>query len=251
MTYYNDLTNDDKRVSIFKEAIIEKAHGLTYDLGTGSGILAEIASKYSEKVYAFEINPLVIKRYTKGNLEGIENVSIIQADASTHTFEEIPDVVICEMLDTALIDEEQVLVINNILDYTKEDTIFIPKLTYDTIQVGFSNISHIVYLEEGRPSFKTYSNEIKYNQVDFSEKINPYFDKDIEINIIQSGTINSILITTYTYVTEELFTGPTPMLNPPLVIPVNETEVNEGDIIKLNLKYIMGGGLNTITANIE
>ena len=45
MTYYDDLVNDKKRVSAFKKAIDAKANGITYDLGTGSGILATIASE--------------------------------------------------------------------------------------------------------------------------------------------------------------------------------------------------------------
>lgn len=251
MTYYDDLTKDERRVSIFKEAIINNAHGITYDLGTGSGILASLASPYAEKVYAFEINPLVIKRYSKELLDNYDNLILIEADLTSYVFIEKPDVVICEMLDTALIDEEQVQVINNVLDYTKENTIFIPKSTYDTVQLGYSNILHITYKEDENIRFKSLSNEVKYNSVDFSNKINPQFDKDIKIIIENSGEINSLLITTYTCVSEELIIGPTPMLNPPLLIPVNNLKVSKGDMIKINLKYIMGGGLNTIKANIR
>ena len=111
MTYYDDLTKDEKRVSVFKEAIIQKAHGITYDLGTGSGIMASFASPYAKKVYAFEINPLVIKRYSENLLKNFDNIILIEADLTTYNYNEKPDVVICEMLDTALIDEEQVPVI--------------------------------------------------------------------------------------------------------------------------------------------
>ena len=251
MTYYYDLTKDERRVSIFKEAIVQEAHGVTYDLGTGSGILASFASQYAEKVYAFEINPLVIKRYSKELLNNYDNVEVIEADLTSYDYIEKPDVVICEMLDTALIDEEQVPVINNVLDYTKEDTIFIPKSTYDTIQLGFSNILHITYKEDENVPFNALSNEIKYNSTDFSNKRDPNFEKKIKITIEKSGEINSLLITTYTCVSEGLITGPTPMLNPPLLIPVNNLEVSQGDTVIINLKYVMGGGLNTIKANIR
>jgi predicted RNA methylase len=60
-----------------------------------------------------------------------------------------------------------------------------------------------------------------------------------------------LLITTYTCVSEGLITGPTPMLNPPLLIPVNKINVSKGDIVIIDLKYVMGGGLNTIKANIR
>lgn len=251
MTYYDDLTKDEKRVSIFKEAIVQNTYGITYDLGTGSGILASFASPYAKKVYAFEINPLVIKRYSKELMDNYDNVVVIEADLTNHVYVEKPDVVICEMLDTALIDEEQVPVINNVLDYAKDNTIFIPKSTYDTVQLGFSEISHITYKEEDNIPFNSLSNEVKYNCTDFSKKIDPIFEKKIKINIEKSGDINSLLITTYTCVDKGLITGPTPMLNPPLLIPVNNLKVYQEDIVLINLKYVMGGGLNTIKANIR
>lgn len=251
MTYYDDLTKDEKRVSIFKEAITQKAHGITYDLGTGSGILASFAAPYAEKVYAFEINPLVIKKYSEELLKAHENITIIEADTTDYAFVEKPDVIICEMLDTALIDEQQVPAINNALHYTKKDTIIIPKSTCDTIQVGFSNRSHITYKEDENTIFKSFSEEIKYNTVDFSKQTNPEFEKDIKMTVNKSGQLNSLLITTYTSVTEDLITGPTPMLNPPLLIPVKTLEVKESETIIINIKYTMGGGLNTIKANIR
>ena len=251
MTYYDDLIKDEKRVSVFKKAILEKTKGITYDLGTGSGILASFAAKKAYKVYALDINPLVIKRYTKKFLEKMSNIEIIEADATKFNFTHKADVVICEMLDTALIDEEQVPVINNVQNYTKKDTIFIPHSTYDTIQIGTSTIKHITYKEYGNVEFKSLSDEITYNEVIFSETINPNFNKEIQIKARNKGLINTLLITTYTRVTEELITEPTPMLNPPLLIPLNEKKVDKGDLIIINLEYIMGGGLNTIKTNIK
>lgn len=251
MTYYDDLTKDKKRVSIFKKAITQYAHGLTYDLGTGSGILAIIASEYADKVYAYEINPLVIKHYTKANIQQYNNITLIEADASTHEFKEKPDVIICEMLDTALIDEEQATVINNIQKYTKKDTIYIPHSTYDTIILGKSNITNITYQENNQPQFEEYTEEIQYNETIFTQKINTNFEKEIEITSQKTGTINSIKITTYTRVTEQLITKPTPMLNPPLIIPINKTKIHKGEKIIIKIKYKMGGGLNTIKTNIQ
>jgi predicted RNA methylase len=41
------------------------------------------------------------------------------------------------------------------------------------------------------------------------------------------------------------------MFNPPLLIPTNHLSVKKGENIILNLKYFMGGGLDTIRASIE
>ena len=36
------------------------------------------------------------------------------------------------------------------------------------------------------------------------------------------------------------------MLNPPLLIPLDNLNVKRNDLIRLNLKYIMGKGIETI-----
>ena len=41
------------------------------------------------------------------------------------------------------------------------------------------------------------------------------------------------------------------MLNPPLLIPVDEIDVTAGEKIIININYVMGGGLNNIQANIR
>lgn len=251
MKYYTDLVNDKRRVSIFKKAIQKNAKGTTYDLGTGSGILASIASAYSKKVYAIENNHAVIKNFTKKNLSKYPNITLIEDDATSIIFPELADVIICEMLDTALIDEEQAPVINNALKYKKNDCIFIPHSTYDTLQLISTNIPYITYFENGKPEFTELSDEIIYNKVVFSESIETNFSKEVKVEVKSKGILNALMITTYTNVTEKLVTGPTPMLNPPLFIPLDEVDVSVGDIITIDLKYTMGGGLDTIKANIK
>ncbi len=41
------------------------------------------------------------------------------------------------------------------------------------------------------------------------------------------------------------------MLNPPLLIPIEKLRVKKDDNITINLKYTMGGGLNTIRNEIK
>jgi predicted RNA methylase len=43
-----------------------------------------------------------------------------------------------------------------------------------------------------------------------------------------------------------LVAGPSPMLNPPLLIPLDEKSVKVNDLIKVKLKYIMGNGIESI-----
>ncbi len=251
MTYYDDLVSDKKRVSSFKKVIDEKAKGIVYDLGTGSGILAQFASKNAQKVYAIEQNPLILK-HTRKNISNYENIELINTDASKYIFPEKADVIICEMLDTALIDEEQVPVINNAIKYKKDSTIFIPKSVYSTIQLSYSNIHHITYYEDEHPKYEILSDELIYQKVNFSEEIDDTMEIEVSLKVTKDGLLNSIKITTYTIIMDDVIIGPTPMLNPPLLVPLNhQYNVKKDEIIILTLKYVMGGGLNTIQTSIR
>ncbi len=250
MTYYDDLINDNKRVESFKKAINRLSHGVVYDLGTGSGILAQFASNNAIKVFAIEQNPFILK-HTKENFSENKNIKLIETDATQYVFTEKPDVIICEMLDTALIDEEQVPVINNAHKYITDSTIFIPKAVYTTVQLISTNINHITYYEDNLPKYESLSDELKYQRVNFSELINETVEKNIKITTTNSGKINAIKLTTYTIITDDIILEPTPMLNPPLLIPVDEIDVTAGEKIIININYVMGGGLNNIQANIR
>ena len=58
-------------------------------------------------------------------------------------------------------------------------------------------------------------------------------------------------ITTFTLITKDIICGPTPMLNPPLIIPLEKTKVQKGNVLQLDLGYEMGGGLESVRARIE
>ena len=250
MKYYHDLTKDKKRVEAFKKIIQDNVHGIVYDLGTGSGILASFASENALKVYALEYNPFIIKNTLK-NFEKYDNIELIETDASTFEFKEKPDVVICEMLDTALIDEEQVPVINNVLKYSKKDTLFIPEAVINTIQIIDSGVKYVTYYENNKPEYKELSEEIKYQKISFNNHIDPSFKTSIKIRTTASGNLNSIKLTTYTILSDDTCLEPTPMLNPPLLLPINNINIKKDEELIVELNYVMGGGLNTIHANIR
>ena len=62
--------------------------------------------------------------------------------------------------------------------------------------------------------------------------------------------INGLKITTYTKLNDNIICGPTPMLNPPLLIPLENQSVKRNDFINVKLKYIMGNGIESIETDI-
>ena len=47
---------------------------------------------------------------------------------------------------------------------------------------------------------------------------------------------------------DDIICGPTPMLNPPLLVPLDNRSVKSNDLIIVKLKYIMGKGIESIKA---
>ncbi len=234
----------------FFEAITEKANGTVFDLGTGSGILSSWASPYSDRVIAVEISRSTAKK-AQNNLEQFSNIEVVCADASKFCFNSKADLIICEMLDTALIDEEQIPVLNAATKYLKEDGVIIPHGVINCLEPVNSTNENICYEEDGNPKNSVLGEPHFYSKIIFGSHIKPQFNQNIKIKINKAGIVSGLKITTFTLITEKIICGPTPMLNPPLIIPVNKLNVIEDDLLEIRLSYEMGGGLESVSARVE
>ena len=243
--YHSDLLHDNDRLAVFYQAINEYNlnDDLAYDLGCGSGILSYFLSQKFKKVISLEIDK---KAYccAKDNLSNFDNVSVINSDVLNYNFSKKADLIVCEMLDTALIDEEQVPVINHAKKFLKENGIVIPQ--------GIINTAELVNLErhythwDEDVNYETYSKPVIYSQFNFLDDISPEFEARFSLKVKKDGKINGLKITTFTLLNDNLIVGPTPMLNPPLLIPLDEKPVKVNDFINVELKYIMGNGIESI-----
>ncbi|WP_423793341.1 50S ribosomal protein L11 methyltransferase [Methanocaldococcus indicus] len=247
--WHNSLLTDYERLAIFKEAIesVVKPHHIVYDLGTGSGILAMIAGRIAKKVYAIELDSFTYE-YVKENIElnNFKNIEAIEGDAEIYNFKEKADVIIAEMLDTALITEPQVKVINSIhrrglLKYRGK---LIPERVVSSAQIVESPLNYIHYDEDDK--YRELSNEVIYEEVNFY-KIN-----DLEVEYIFNFKLDNInknlalKLRTYTILTNKHISGNLKMLNPPLVIPF---EANKEEF-SLLLRYKRGGDLESIKVEV-
>jgi predicted RNA methylase len=251
--YHLNLLSDKERVVAFQEAIKEKAKGTVYDIGAGCGILSILAAPYADFIYAVEIDHTAAK-LAESNLKSFDNVLVINKDAREVIFPQKADLIICEMLDTALIDEEQVPVLNSILKYLKKDGEIIPEKILNSAEAIEMDREHICYEDNEageKPNYEVMSNFVIYSEIDFKNEIEENVEADIKFKVSKKGSISGVKITTFTILTEHLICGPTPMLNPPLLIPTEKINVDIGDTIKINLIYKMGGGLDSIRTRIE
>ena len=246
--YHFDLLKDNQRLSAFYEAICELSfdQDLAYDLGCGSGILSFFLNLYFKDIIAIE-QDVKTCNCAKENLNDFKNIKVINEDVLNYEFSKKCDLIVCEMLDTALIDEEEVQVLNYARNYLKKEGKIIPE--------GIINIAELAHLERDYIHYdedikhEVLSNHVVYDEIDFLSEINPNFEKIISLKAKKDCSVNGLKITTITKLNDNLVCGPTPMLNPPLLIPLDEKNVKCNDLINVKLKYIMGKGIETIEAN--
>ncbi|MBQ2635936.1 MAG: methyltransferase domain-containing protein [Methanobrevibacter sp.] len=245
--YHSHLLKDSDRLSVFFEAINEYDlnNDLAYDLGCGSGVLSYFLADKFKEVIALEIDEKA-SRCAQDNLSDFKNVKVINSDALKYEFRKKADLIVCEMLDTALIDEEEVPVLNQVKKHLKEGGEIIPRGIINTAEL-VSLERHYIHWDED-VNYEVLSNPIIYSEINFKDDINPDFKADLNLKVNKDGIVNGLKITTYTKLNENIICGPTPMLNPPLLIPLDERKVRANDFINVELKYIMGNGIESIKA---
>lgn len=217
-----------------------------------------MASSRAENVYAVENNRNVYER-GKEILAGIDTdtVEFMHADARSITFPGEIDVVICEMLDTGLIAELQVPVMNHaVSNFLSPTGSVIPYKAKTSVQL--INSDYTFYGKEFRlPHFEAYgsreaahlSEKKVYHKIDFTEKNSLQVDEKIILQAVQNGVVNGIQLNTDVMMSKgQEYTGGSAWLDPPLNLPIDEDiSVQSGDEVEIILSYELGGGLDNVS----
>ena len=295
-SYHFKLLKDYERLSAFKEAIDDYAirnggdsncsnSKVAFDLGCGSGVLSYFASEYMGRIIAIELNNSTYQ-LAKENLKEFDKIQVVNDDLLSFDFSKLnekADLIICEMLDTALIDEEEVPVLNRAREFLNDDGEIIPRGMINSVEAIFMNNHFIQYEDdEYSPIYISLGESVVYSEFDFMNEIDCNFSAEIELKIYGKEEldemgfeeklsqekyekfnfkenfnieedklkINGIKLTSFTKLNENIICGPTPMLNPEMLIPIKETEVSCGDSVRIGLEYVMGGGVETIRTEV-
>lgn len=295
-SYHFKLLRDYERLNAFKEAIDDYAirnegdsngskSKVAFDLGCGSGVLSYFAREHVDKVIAIELNNSTYQ-LAKENLKEFDNIQVFNDDILSFDFSKLnekADLIICEMLDTALIDEEEVPVLNRARKFLNEGGEIIPKGMINSAEAVFMNNHFIQYEDdEYSPIYVSLGGAVVYSEFDFMNEIDCNFSAEIELKVYDKESldtigfeenlneekyekfnfkenfnieedklkINGIKLTSFTKMNDNIICGPTPMLNPAMLVPIEETEVKCGDALRLRLEYVMGGGVETIRTEI-
>jgi predicted RNA methylase len=257
---------DSVRTKAFAKAIKKTVSrgDVVVDMGTGSGILAMLAAKAgAKKVYAVEIDPNNIKTLRNTfKKNGYENtIEVIEGSILEAELPEKVDVVIGEMIATALIEELQVLAMNHILKYSKKNVkVLLNK--YDTSvdlvhnqnnYYGFSfDILRYEYSEEKDLESTTFSRKTIVQSYNFSKPVKNLIVKNkFPVEISKSGTINGVRLSGKTTFHDGSTLGGTFAYDYPLILPISETVVKKGETYVVDLQYKVCGGMNTLKYSLN
>jgi len=268
--YHANMLNDEVRMRGFREAIdyLVPKGGRVLELGGGTGVLSHFAAQRASKVWCVEFNPDLVstaKALLQKNPNG-NRVEVVHANASNWLPPEPVDVVICEMLHTGLLREQQVSIIHNFKHRYLEKfggqlPAFIPEACLQAIQPIEQNFLHEGYyapcLQFQSPvATQARSRELGqptvYQAFRWDEAIpmNCAFDNTVDID--QEGTVNAIrIITKNLLAILELHKRSIDWHNQYMIIPLPEPiEVLAGDKLVVSFDYSPGAPLAALTDNL-
>ncbi len=257
---------DEKRTKAFIRAIQNTVRpgDVVVDMGTGSGILAMAAARAGAgKVFAIENDPNNLRTLKETFVSnGVsDTIELIQADATKVVLPVKFDVVVAEMIATALIEELQVPAMNNILQYGNLGSRVVLeqyRISADLVHnrsryYGFDfEIIRYEYPEDEKLKSRSYSKSIQLAHLDFRNKTEEYVvEKNIEFQVNQDGECNAIRLSGKTYFSDGSTLGGTFAYSYPILLPIAKMRVKKGQLVSAYIKYKISGGMSTLMYKVS
>lgn len=260
---------DEPRTLAFEQAIASTVSkdDVVIDIGTGSGIMALFAARSGAKeVYALEYDKYLAKiadtNFKNNNFQNIKE--LLTGDARGFKYPENLNfsVVVMEMLTTGMIDEYQIQAINNLHKQNKvsDKTKFIPQIQKTFISlVNSSSDMYGLKLKMVKHLWNNLSQHLRpvimseaklLNSVDFRKPNKDICDVEINLTADKDGTVNGVLLTSETVLTDLIVLKDTETLNAPVVVPIDDIEVRKGDTLNIKIVYKFGGGYSNFNIKI-
>ena len=275
LQYHHHMLMNQYRISSFKAAIDQVVFpgAKVLDLGGGTGVLSWFAVAKASKVWCVEFNPDLVRearRLLKLNPGG-EKVELVHADAFEYLPPEPVDVVICEMLHSAMLCEKQIDIIKSFKErylqhFGNSLPRFIPEAVIMAVQPVQQNYQfmgfHAPIIQFQLPTvIQADTREIAppqvYSTVDFTQTVSEEFSWKGVFTLEQAGQVNALR-----FITKNILSISTvdnsviEWHNHYLVLPLAEPiHAIPGALLHVNFSYRAGGSLahlqNSISAMLE
>ena len=257
---------DDERTQAFSKAITNTVRrgDVVVDMGTGSGVLAMLAVQAgARKVYAVELdasNIATLGAVFRAN--GVQDkIVLVHGDVRTVALPEKVDVIIGEMIATALIEELQVPAMNHMLQFARKTTrvllrgykTFVDLVNNPENYYGHTfKIVRYEYPDMRKLKSKSFSGKQLISEVDFT-KVNTQLKvvKDLTIEVTRRGTINGIRLSDESLFFDGATLGATYAYSYPVILPIATMEVKKGDVLNVKISYKICGGMRSLRYAVE
>jgi hypothetical protein len=261
---------DRKRTLAFKAAIEASVRpgDVVVEVGAGTGILSLFAAAAgASKVCAVEIDAVLARSLVQtAAANGLGDViEVIEADALTAALPTDADVVIAELIETGLLDEMQVAVMNSLRarGVVGPRTRLIPE-GYDTcLQLASTDNTFFGFRvhapkhewpyyarhpdEWEHLRFSPVSDIVRVSTVDFAAgPVAPKVDTTVQVRIADGATANALVLSGSAALTPALRLGACNSFSGDKVLPLPECR---GEV-ELRVTYEMGKGLDNLSVTL-
>jgi predicted RNA methylase len=268
--YHHHMLGDEARTSAFKAAInhVVPLGGRVLELGSGTGVLSYFAAQRAERVLAVEYNPQLVtaSRRILAQNGFADKVTVVHADASTFTPDEPVDVVVCEMLHSALLREKQLEIIRGFKQryQLRFGTLprFVPEVTILAAQPLSQDYLYQGYaaplpLFQDAASLHARSSECSapqsYACIDYQTAFSERFEESLHFKIENASEINAVRFITKNFLA--IFPPEQPSIdwhNQHLVLPLQQSIwVESGNSIEVRFVYDAGGSIEMLGESLS
>ncbi|HEY5960887.1 MAG TPA: methyltransferase domain-containing protein [Polyangiaceae bacterium] len=269
--YHGQLLANEQRMAPFREAIehIVPLGGHVVELGGGTGVLSFFAAKRARRVTMVERLPHVAAAARRLlAMNGVSNtVTVVEDDARNFVPDEPADVVICEMLHSALLRESQIEVIQQFqlhheAQFQTRVPRVIPEATILAVQPVYQPYDFHGYHAPvpfffeagaiGTPTIEMGQPYI-YSVLEYAGEVGDSFALDDRLIAERDGTINALRF--ITKVPVGLFQDEMrsvdwhlPYMCLPIPIPI---KVQIGDSIRVRFQYEAGASIESLMSSLQ
>jgi protein-L-isoaspartate O-methyltransferase len=264
---------DAVRTIAFKNAIMRtvERNDVVLEVGAGTGILSLFAAAAgARKVFAVEIDDYLcscLKETVRANgLEGV--VEILAGDAREIELPASVDVVIAELIDTGLVEEPQVPVLNSLIErgVATATTRFVPEAYRTEVQLMWMDerlYGHVIRAPRHEWPFLARPDDgwVKSESVERSRRSTvwsgrfaagphqPEVRRELVLPVSPNGPVNALKLCGRVVLARDIELGATNVLNGDKLLSLG-TEFN-ASAVALSISYGMGQGLGSFLAQVE